>query len=874
MDSEKRKHVVPVETYEKLASAKQRLQKELDELSSEIDSLKDQNNILWEKERKMADKEMIEKSRDERVQLAVKQGRLNELYDSKIDEYEKTKSQLRKWDELFADFAAEKRPEGWSPVSPNASQNLDDDDNDWIEDDGLDMGEADEIIFQLQEDTKKRYMQAIRDEPEEEQDDDDEAVEYEPSRLMTKITAMSKGRKSRAYKTSFMAIVQEFPASSEYVPYPAKAYLQLSRVAAQWEKEHPHLPYDWTWMINNLVKEKPAEWNILFWRVFTKLLFPDIFEQMAEKFVRDNVSGKGTPKGNLTDAILKELKTDRRAAEKTQRVIWKWLIEWYNVNHNPPKLEDIANSLRFKGKPWDGWARVFINLSNKTKKGASPQTPGAVTLPSPPRSRSPDPASERIIARIAKSQEANASIQKWFNSMDMETRLQAALQEHGVETTFDFQNTVMKRLRKFLLRNFNDRLKMSLTSGQWDDSDISGVAEVTTLVGDSEKDFDIWKSFFYDVGSRTAAALRREQAKDSVITRFWLETADAASILEKIWRQQTSEGIESIPTLLKALRGFMREYWVRRKDERGEGELPSHREVAAKFQILDLPEANLQFWKLFFDEAEQRLAAMAPAPPQKMDVYTPKVRRQEARAPPPPKEKDELYPMVESPRRSRSPVPKEPEFDNDDDDELPRPMVQESAKDRRNRLRREKRARERLGKAKPREIIILSDDDDEPVVVIQKPPSEEERSRKKTSGATRVMNILAKQQSVVERMMKHLNVNKEKATILSEQLETWLADNWFVKKKRSPSAENVIEGFFVGELGELSTSKNERRWKRFLKPLDESTNKFLEAPLLEALGCAACSAPQPRSQCSACKVVRYCGQQCADAHWEEHNCRK
>jgi hypothetical protein len=184
-------------------------------------------------------------------------------------------------------------------------------------------------------------------------------------------------------------------------------------------------------------------------------------------------------------------------------------------------------------------------------------------------------------------------------------------------------------------------------------------------------------------------------------------------------------------------------------------------------------------------------------------------------------------------------------------------------------------------KPKPREIIILSDDD-EPVVVIQKPPppppeeeDEEERPRKKTSGATRVMSILAKQEGIVARMMKHFNMGEDEAVLLAKQLETWLVNEWFSKKKRAPSVATVIDKFFVENQGELVTSKNERRWKRFLKPLDEPANKFLKAPLLEVVGCALCSTPAPRYHCGAgCKTgVRYCGQDCADAHWAEHNCR-
>lgn len=38
--------------------------------------------------------------------------------------------------------------------------------------------------------------------------------------------------------------------------------------------------------------------------------------------------------------------------------------------------------------------------------------------------------------------------------------------------------------------------------------------------------------------------------------------------------------------------------------------------------------------------------------------------------------------------------------------------------------------------------------------------------------------------------------------------------------------------------------------------------------------CAHCTSPTPLTVCGACEAVPYCGQKCANAHWEKHNCTK
>jgi hypothetical protein len=152
-------------------------------------------------------------------------------------------------------------------------------------------------------------------------------------------------------------------------------------------------------------------------------------------------------------------------------------------------------------------------------------------------------------------------------------------------------------------------------------------------------------------------------------------------------------------------------------------------------------------------------------------------------------------------------------------------------------------------------------------VVIQNPPKEkeeEELPRKKTSKTTRVMNLLGG----VDRMVSFFpGMEPNEAKQLLRRLENWLEEVWFKNHSKSPSSKKVVD-VFVGEV--LDTLKNWNKWERFLKPLDERTNRIEAAALL---GCALCSAPAPGYYCGAGCKMRYCGQDCADAHWAEHNCR-
>lgn len=65
-------------------------------------------------------------------------------------------------------------------------------------------------------------------------------------------------------------------------------------------------------------------------------------------------------------------------------------------------------------------------------------------------------------------------------------------------------------------------------------------------------------------------------------------------------------------------------------------------------------------------------------------------------------------------------------------------------------------------------------------------------------------------------------------------------------------------------------TKREPIWTTYVFPLYRFNNQI----------CASCDLPIPRGRlCYGCGAncgtgIIYCGQDCADAHWEEHNCRK
>jgi hypothetical protein len=40
-----------------------------------------------------------------------------------------------------------------------------------------------------------------------------------------------------------------------------------------------------------------------------------------------------------------------------------------------------------------------------------------------------------------------------------------------------------------------------------------------------------------------------------------------------------------------------------------------------------------------------------------------------------------------------------------------------------------------------------------------------------------------------------------------------------------------------------------------------------------AAACAHCATPKAKTVCGSCQKIAYCGQTCAQAHWQEHNCK-
>lgn len=172
--------------------------------------------------------------------------------------------------------------------------------------------------------------------------------------------------------------------------------------------------------------------------------------------------------------------------------------------------------------------------------------------------------------------------------------------------------------------------------------------------------------------------------------------------------------------------------------------------------------------------------------------------------------------------------------------------AEETANERRNRLARERRARE-----KEQERL------------------ERERAFKAERLATDFMDqVFTGKYSLRKRLKKYPAEDAPSVIEQMARITWWLRYEWFQNNERWPTAEELAEGASEGELYQF-------RVEAFSFPLQraaaESKKQRINSRLI---GCAACSAPAPRSKCSACGQAKYCGQACADAHWKEHNCRK
>lgn len=97
-----------------------------------------------------------------------------------------------------------------------------------------------------------------------------------------------------------------------------------------------------------------------------------------------------------------------------------------------------------------------------------------------------------------------------------------------------------------------------------------------------------------------------------------------------------------------------------------------------------------------------------------------------------------------------------------------------------------------------------------------------------------------------------------------ERVKNWLRYEWFSENEGWPTAKQIAKGASEGEFYQFNK-------RAFSTPLKETGKKQ------RINACVACAAPLEntnRYACGAgCKTVLYCGQDCADAHWEEHNCR-
>lgn len=99
--------------------------------------------------------------------------------------------------------------------------------------------------------------------------------------------------------------------------------------------------------------------------------------------------------------------------------------------------------------------------------------------------------------------------------------------------------------------------------------------------------------------------------------------------------------------------------------------------------------------------------------------------------------------------------------------------------------------------------------------------------------------------------------------------QTWLTEQWFAPQRRrttGPTLDDIMSAVVADELPPLALSDSGGSfWREMFR------NKLTQKRIGQAASvCGACGAPEPAYRCTHCREVRYCGQECADAHWEAH----
>jgi hypothetical protein len=183
------------------------------------------------------------------------------------------------------------------------------------------------------------------------------------------------------------------------------------------------------------------------------------------------------------------------------------------------------------------------------------------------------------------------------------------------------------------------------------------------------------------------------------------------------------------------------------------------------------------------------------------------------------------------------------------------------------------------GISKEKSIVLGSDDDEDEAPKKSKVVSRKrETVRKKESATTRFIRKvfggddgLRKQLKTAPNFPKGLS-----ASDVVYDIKNWLDEYFAEGNEEWPSASQITQGVNA-EKARLSNYKLDEGV--FNAPLEIANNK--KKPRIKsaitALGCVMCAAPAPGYECGAnCKQphIRYCGQECADAHWKEHNCRR
>jgi hypothetical protein len=406
-------------SYESAKETYTRLQKELDDLYDELQSLLAEKNAI-QRQRLMLfpieegkEPEPLDRNDPRQITLGNLQAQQSDVnlkyekavgeYNIKVAESENAKKHIRQWDDYFT-RVPNAQPKDWVPLPlEEADDSVVIREGDLIIDDESESEALDRILKEQGEGAVASLRGMVRkrrlddqDEPDLEESDEGDfpyPAEYEhwQSKMMTMIENLSDRKKDAVYNGAVEAVVEHksYSKFKDSIPGFRTAILQLARVASDWEKQRPGKGYQFHLLIDNLARfdsrgsfhagKPPTKWRVFFWAVFLRLLFPRIEDRLTENFMQSHVAGEGDLINDLAAALKRELNIKyERNALKMANNVWEWVRDmWFSYFDRAPTAEEFAEyyCLEREGKIWDGWDRVFINLRHSQTQPAEIEPP-------------------------------------------------------------------------------------------------------------------------------------------------------------------------------------------------------------------------------------------------------------------------------------------------------------------------------------------------------------------------------------------------------------------------------------------------------------------------------------------------------------------